>query len=93
MHVPSCNTVFSAQVRHLGLLGPQLLQDWSQANGKEKSHQRKVTVSKTGVTSLFLVSRVGTSISWSPSLAACKSSVSLILKCKGLRALLSMVAG
>lgn len=50
MHFPSCNTVFSVQVRHLGLLGPQLLQDWSQANGEEKATREGVTVSNTAVT-------------------------------------------
>lgn len=62
MHVPSYNTAFSAQVRHLGLLGPQLSQNWSQAKGEENSSE-KVNSEPMEQKSLFITtSTVGIDI-------------------------------
>lgn len=62
MHLPSCKTAFSAQVRHLGLLGPQLSQDWSQAKGEENPSE-KVNSEPMEQKSLFITtSTVGIDI-------------------------------
>ena len=77
MHFPSCNTVFSTQVRHLGLLGPQLLQDWSQAKGKENPSEEINNEQREQRKSVPSTSTVGINIVIT-FLAAQLRSVSLI---------------
>lgn len=77
MHFPSCNTVFSTQVRHLGLLGPQLSQDWSQAKGEENPSEKINTEQSKLRKSVLSTSTVGINIVIT-FLAAQLRSVSLI---------------
>lgn len=59
MHLPSCNIVFSAQVRHRGLLEPQLLQDGSQAKGKENPSEKVNSQPREQRSLFFKTSTVG----------------------------------
>ena len=60
--MPSCNTAFSAQERHLGLRGPQLLQDGSQAKEEENPSQKVSSEPREQSSLFFRTSTVGIDI-------------------------------